>query len=475
MLAATTLGFAVVQLDVSVVNVSLRSIGAQLGGSVTGLQWIVDAYTVAFAALILSAGALGDRLGAKRLFVAGFAVFTIASAGCGLAPSLGVLVAARAVQGIGAAALVPCSLSLLTHGYPDRGERARAVGLWAAGASVALSAGPLVGGVLTAALGWRSIFFVNAPLGVLGILLTWRYAAETSRSKDRRLDVAGQLTGVLALIALAAATVEGGRKGFGDPLVLAGFGVAAAAAAGFVLVEQRHRSPMLPLPLFRSGTFAAFTAIGLVVNTAFYGLIFVLSLYFQRDLHLQVVQTGLAFAPTTVAVGLANVLAARLAAATSTRTVLLTGGVMTAAGSAAMLGANAHSSYPQLVAQLVVIGFGLGLVVPTMTAGILGSVDPQRSGIASGTLNTARQTGSVLGVAVFGSLAAGSLVPGLRIDLAVTAVLAVTISLLALPAGQVALSERRHSDRNVGGGTSGRAGRCVGEAAGSRHCPGRRA
>ena len=184
-LIATSLGFAVVQLDVSVVNVAIRPIGAALGGDISALQWVVSAYTVAFAALILSAGALGDRIGAKRVFIAGFSVFTAASAICGLAPSLAVLIAARALQGAGAALLVPCSLTLLNHTFSEPRERSRAIGRWAVGASAALSAGPLVGGVLTATLGWRAIFFINAPIGLTGILLTARFAPETSRSPER--------------------------------------------------------------------------------------------------------------------------------------------------------------------------------------------------------------------------------------------------------------------------------------------------
>jgi DHA2 family methylenomycin A resistance protein-like MFS transporter len=308
-LLATSLGFAVVQLDVSVVNVAIQPIGADLGGSVAGLQWVVNAYTVAFAALILSAGALGDRVGARRVFAAGFAVFTLASAACGLAPTLPALIAARAVQGSGAAVLVPCSLSLLTHMYPDPAGRARAVGLWAAGAAAALSVGPLVGGLLTAALGWRSVFFVNAPIGLAGILLTYRYAAETSRSRSRGVDLPGQLAAVVALVALAVAVVDGGRDGFGTAPVLLGFGLAGLAAGAFVLVEARRSSPMLPLGLFRSGTFSASTAIGLTMNVAFYGLIFLLSLYFQRARGWSVLATGLAFAPTTAAVLVGNLAA----------------------------------------------------------------------------------------------------------------------------------------------------------------------
>ena len=277
-LVATSLGFGVVQLDVSVVNVAIKPIGAALGGGVGSLQWVVNAYTLAFAALILAAGALGDRVGAKRVFVSGFVVFTVASAACGLAPSLGFLIGARAVQGIGAAVLVPCSLALLRHTFADPAERARAVGLWAAGASVALSAGPLVGGILTETLGWRAIFFINAPIGVAGILITVRWAVETPRAR-------GRLTP--------------------------------------------------PLSLLRSATFSCATA----------------------------------------------------------------------------------------------IGFGLGLVVPSMTSALLGSVHQSRAGVASGTLNTARQTGSVIGVEVYGALiAGGGLVGGLHAALAISVGLALVVA-----------------------------------------------
>ena len=261
-LLATSLGFGVVQLDISVVNVAITPIGADLGGGVAALQWVVNAYTLAFAGLILTAGALGDRIGAKRVFVAGFALFTVASLACGLAPDLGMLVAARAVQGIGAAVLVPCSLTLLNHAYPTARERARAIGLWSAGASTALSAGPLVGGFLTTTLGWRAIFFINAPIGLAGILLTVRHATETSRSAGRGVDLPGQATAVLTLTALAAAMIEGGTRGFTDPLVLAAFAVAALAGAAFLVVEARGARPMLPLTLFRAPSFGPASASG---------------------------------------------------------------------------------------------------------------------------------------------------------------------------------------------------------------------
>jgi DHA2 family methylenomycin A resistance protein-like MFS transporter len=213
-LAAMSLGFVVVQLDVTVVNVAVKSIGGSLGGGVAGLQWVVSAYTIAFAALILTAGAAGDRFGAKRVFCAGFAVFVLASLGCAIAPTLDILIFARVFQGLGAAILVPCSLALLNHAYPEEKERTRAIGIWAAGASVALAAGPVIGGVLIAAIGWRSIFFINVPLGLFGIWLTWRYAEDTAPSKRRALDYLGQAAAIFALADMAAAIIEAGTAGW---------------------------------------------------------------------------------------------------------------------------------------------------------------------------------------------------------------------------------------------------------------------
>src|ERR1700733_9078843 len=202
-LAAMSLGYGVVQLDVTIVNTALDSIGTSLGGGVAELQWVVSAYTIAFAAFILTAGALGDRIGAKRIFIAGFAIFTAASVACALSPNATILIAARAVQGLGAAILVPNSLALLSHAYPDDRARGRAVGIWAAGASLALTAGPLIGGGLIALAGWRWIFFVNLPIGLLGLWLTWRYATETTRSPQRAVDFPGQVAAIAALGCLA--------------------------------------------------------------------------------------------------------------------------------------------------------------------------------------------------------------------------------------------------------------------------------
>ncbi len=431
-LLAMSLGFAVVQLDVSVVNVAIRPIGDALGGGIAALQWIVNAYTIMFAAFILSAGALGDRIGARRVFVAGFALFTAASAACGLAPGLGVLIGARSVQGLAAGVLVPCSLILLNHAYREPEARSRAVGLWAAGAASALSAGPLVGGALIAAVGWRAIFFINVPIGALGIWLTLRHARETPASPEHSVDLPGQAAAVVALAALAAATIEGGRAGWTNPAVLAGYGIAAAALAAFLRIEARRRRPMLPLQLFGNRTFSSAAAIGLALNIAVYGLIFVLSLFFQRAQGRSALATGFAFAPMTGVVMATNVAAGRLARRAGPRAVVVGAALLAAAACAALLPTGQDTPYAALVLQLIAFGASVGLIVPLITSELLGSVDRARSGVASGTLNTMRQTGSVIGVALFGSLVGASgLTGGLHAALAISAGLLAVCAALA--------------------------------------------
>ncbi len=428
-LIAMSLGFAVVQLDVSVVNVAIKSIGTGLGGGVGALQWVVNAYTISFAAFILTAGALGDRIGAKRVFVGGFLVFMVASAGCGLAPDLVVLVGARALQGVGAAVLVPSSLTLLNHAYPDPAGRSRAVGLWLAGASFALSGGPLVGGVLIATVGWRAIFFINVPVALLGIYLTERWADETPQASDRGIDISGQIAAVVALTALVGATIEGGGQGFGAPLVLTGFGLALAAGIVFVWLEARGRSPMLPLRMFGSRVFSVSAAIGLLINVAFYGLIFVLSLLFQREQHLTPLQTGLALAPTMVAVTVANLTAGRLTEHLGPRLTVALAALLMAGSFATLLGVDGATGYGAMVLQIAALGLAGGMIIPVITSELLGSAERSRSGVAAGTLNTLRQTGSAIGVALFGSLIAGAghFIPGFHVALGIGAGLALAI------------------------------------------------
>jgi DHA2 family methylenomycin A resistance protein-like MFS transporter len=406
-LAAMSLGLGVVQLDITIVNTALSSIGTSLGGSVAELQWVATAYTIAFAAFILTAGALGDRVGAKRIFIGGFAIFTLASLACALAPSAMFLIAARSVQGLAAAILVPNSLTLLNHAYTDPKARGRAVGCWAAGASVALTAGPFVGGALIALVGWRSIFLVNLPIGAAGLWLAWRYAEETPRLTQREIDLPGQIAAITALGALAGALIEGGALGWSHPLVIMGFAAAAVIGLLFVWREARAPQPMLPLSLFGHRMFALTALVGLLFNIAFYGLIFVLSLYFQEVSGWSPFATGLAFVPMMGMVLPANLVAAAVSERLGAPQTIALASVITAAGCVALLPMASGTSYWAIGAQLMVLGGGLGLLVPPLTSTLLGSVEKSRSGIAAGVLNATRQTGSVLGVALFGSLVGG--------------------------------------------------------------------
>ncbi len=325
LLAGATLGFLVVMLDVTIVNVALHQIGTSLGSGVAGLQWIVNAYTLVFAALILTAGALGDRLGARRVFIAGFALFGIGSLACGSSPTIAFLIAARAFQGIGAAILVPCSLSLINHAFTSEADRNRAVSIWAAGASAAIAAGPVVGGILIATVGWRSIFFVNVPIAMIGIWLVWRYSRETPRTPNRGIDLPGQILAIVALACLAATMIQGGNLGWTHALVLSGFVVFTVATAAFLVTESRSNSPMLPLQVFRNPTFSAATTIGWIINVAFYGLIFVLSLFFQETQGYSPLRTGLAFLPMTAIILPANLASGLVATHTGARIPMVTG------------------------------------------------------------------------------------------------------------------------------------------------------
>jgi MFS transporter, DHA2 family, methylenomycin A resistance protein len=421
-IAATSFGFALVQLDVSIVNVALARISQSIGSGVVGLQWIIDSYAIVFASLLLAAGALGDRIGARRTYVAGLALFTAASVGCGFAPGTGPLVATRALQGVGAALVVPCSLALLTHACAgDAAARARAVSLWTAAVSVTLAAGPLLGGALVNALGWRSIFLVNIPIGAAGIWWTWRTVAETPQ-RDGALDLPGQLLALLMLFALTGAIIEAGHRGFTTPMA-AGFAAALVCFGGFILREARATDPMLPLGFFRDATFSAATFVGLAINLTLYGMIFVLGLYLQQVLQYSPIEAGVAFLPLPIVLGMANVAAGRIGHRFGWRMPMAMGLLIGAVGYCLLARLGPASGYITLLPGLMMIPLGVGLSVPLMTSALLASVPKERSGVASGVLNTVRQAGGGIGVALFGALMAGHSVGGVRLALLLSAAL----------------------------------------------------
>ncbi len=402
-LAAASLGFVVVLLDVSVVNVALDALRTGFSTDIAGLQWVVNAYTLFFAALLLMAGALGDRFGARAVFVTGFALFTLASLACGLAPTLAILVAARLAQGVGAALLVPNSLSLLAQAFPDKEQRNRAVGWWGAAGGIALAAGPVVGGFLVTHFGWRSVFLINFPVGLVGLTLIIRYSAASPRNEGRSLDLPGQGAAIIALASLATALMDAAHLGWTHPRILVTLIVGILAATGFILIEARSRAPMLPLSLFSNSAFSIASVTGVIVNFAYYGLIFVFSLFFQLEQQLPPQETGIAFLPMTVVLMIANIIASRLINSLGARPLMVFGLLLAATGYLLLLlQVSVSGAYWQLVVPMLMAASGVALIVPTITNVTLSSVDPSRAGIASGVLNTARQVGGMLGVATCG-------------------------------------------------------------------------
>ncbi|WP_411772971.1 MFS transporter [Streptomyces gramineus] len=432
-LLAVCAGYFMVILDVTAINVAVPVIGRQLSASLTGIQWITDGYTLVFAGFLLTGGALGDRLGNRRIFILGVAVFTLSSAACALAVSVPFLVAARLAEGLGAALIVPGSLALLQQAYPGAAARSRAFGLWGSMAGIAAAAGPLLGGLLVATLGWRWVFLVNLPVGAACVLLTLRHVARSPRRADRALDWPAQCAVVAAAALLTAALNEAGRRGWSDPAVLAGAGLAVLAAAAFVVRERLARSPVLPPSLLRSRAMSGGAAIGLLFNFGFYGMVFTASLEFQHQRGLSALGTGLALFPAVAMTMFASVLSGRLARRTGDRPLVVSGMLLAALGLAGWAAAGADPGYPLLIGPMAAAGFGTSFALTGSTATVMGAAPPAYSGAASALFNTARQIGSAAGVALGGSLlaTAGDYGTGLRTGMAVGALAYLTAAGLA--------------------------------------------
>lgn len=433
-LLAVCAGYFMVILDVTIVNVAVPVVGRELSASLTGIQWITDGYTLAFAGLLLTGGALGDRLGNRRVFCTGVVVFTVASAGCGLAQHTGTLIAARLLEGAGAALTVPGSLALLQQAYPSSAERSRAFGLWGSMAGIAASAGPLLGGLIVTTIGWRWVFFINLPIGCACLLLTLRHVAPSPRQSGRSLDWPAQCAVVATVALLTAVLNEAGRRGWTDPLILTGAGLCLVAAAAFVLREHLAAAPVLPLRLLRSRALSGGAVIGLLFNLAFYGMVFTASLYFQQHRGLSALRTGLALFPAVAMTMFASILSGKLARRTGDRPLVVAGMLLGAAGLAGWAAAGADPGYPLLIAPMMAAGFGTSFALTGSTTTVMAAAPQGFSGTASALFNTTRQIGSATGVALGGSLLASTadFTTGLRISMGIGAAAYLTAAVLAL-------------------------------------------
>jgi EmrB/QacA subfamily drug resistance transporter len=393
-----------VMLDSTVVNLALPTIQRELGASMSELQWIVDAFVLALASLLLTGGTLGDMYGRRKAFVFGVALFTLGSVACALAPSTSVLIAARLFQGVGGAMMMPSTLSILTNTFPDARERARAIGIWAGVSGLSLAIGPLVGGWLVDNFGWQSIFWINVPVGLLAIFMALRFVPESSDRAGRGLDLAGQVAAILGLAALTYAFIEANTYGWTSARILTSFIVAAVALTAFIVIEVRGRTPLLQLKFFRDLTFSGANLVGVIVSFGFFSVVFFLSLFLQNVQGYTPTEAGALQLPTTLGVMIAAILSGRIVGRIGSRLPITLGLVLAGVALLFMTGVQPDTPYSAFWYWMLLMGLGIGLIMSPMTSAIMGTVPPARAGMASATSNTMRQVGSVFGIAVLGNI-----------------------------------------------------------------------
>jgi EmrB/QacA subfamily drug resistance transporter len=405
-LAAVSFGLFMIMLDNTIVNVALPSIQSSLHLQISELEWVVTGYALTFGALMLTGGKLADLLGRRLIFVVGLAVFTLSSLACGLADTAGVLIGARVVQGIGAALMNPSTLSIITVTFPPR-QRGTAIGIWAGVSALALAIGPLVGGLITEHINWNWIFFINIPVGVLGILAAFAFIDESrDTSHEQRPDVPGLFTSALGLFALSYGLIEANTYGWTSGRILVAFAVAVVSLAAFILLELHQRLPMLELSLFRNIGFAGANAVMLLVGLAMFGVFFYVSLYVQQVLGYSPTQAGASFLPWTLLIIVLAPQAGRLSDRIGPRPLVGTGMVLLAGSLFWFSSMGVHESFWSLLPGMLLGGFGMSCAMAPVTAAAMSSVRPDKAGVGSAVLNSMRQVGGSLGIAIMGAIVA---------------------------------------------------------------------
>lgn len=405
MLISLLLAAFVINLDATIVNVALPALTRQLHATTTQLQWIVDAYNLVFAALLLSAGNLSDRLGRKRMLIAGLAVFGIASLGGSYANSTSQLIAARGVMGLGAAMAFPATLSLITNIFRERRERAKAIGLWGATTGAAIAMGPIVGGWLLESHSWSSIFVAMTPVAMLGIIMVAMFIAEPKNENRGHVDVGGLVLSALSMATLVFTIIEAPSYGWLGGRSITGFAVALALLGMFVSRERRAESPMLDVALFKNGRFSAASSAVAIAFFTLFGFTFLMTQYFQFTRGYSALSTGVHLLPVAISVAIGSIVGTILAVRLSTKLIVTTG-ILLIAGFYAWVAAvtSPTLSYGIIALQMVVYGLGLGLTSAPATESIMGAVETHKAGVGSAINDTTRLVGGTLGVAVIGSL-----------------------------------------------------------------------
>jgi EmrB/QacA subfamily drug resistance transporter len=395
-------------LDTTIVNVALPSIQGALHASVSGLQWTIDAYTLVIACLLMLSGSLADRFGRRRVFQVGLAVFSLGSLLCSVAPSLGWLLVFRGLQAVGGSMLNPVAMSIIAGTFTDRAGRARAIGLWGSVAGLSLASGPVLGGLLASGIGWRSIFWINVPVGLAAIALTRRFVPESRAGHPRRLDPPGQLAVIVLLGCLTAGIIEGPRRGWGSALIAVLFAVAVLAAIALVVIESRRREPLVDMRYFRSAPFSGAALIGVAALATLGGFLFLNTLYLQDVRGYSALRAGLLTIPMAAMLVLFSVVSGRLVASRGPRLALIASGGLIAAGAILLTGLTAHTSVWYLIVAYLVYGAGAGLVNAPITSTALSGMPRDQAGVAGAIASTCRQTGAAVGVAVTGAIIASS-------------------------------------------------------------------
>jgi len=404
-LAAVSFGLFMIMLDNTVVNVALPSIQRDLDTDLSQLQWIVTGYALTFAALMLVGGKVADAYGRRLIFVIGIAVFTIASLLCGLADSGEMLISARVLQGAGAALMNPATLSIIAATFPPH-QRGTAIGIWAGVSALALAIGPLIGGLITEHLDWSWIFFVNVPIGILGVVASYLFIDESRDETHVRLDLPGLATSAVGLFALTYGLIEANTYGWSSARIVGSFVLAGVTLAAFVVLERRQRDPMLPLELFRSGTYTGANLVVLLVALAMFGVFFFVSLYMQNILGYSAVQAGAAFLPMTILIILVAPVAGKASDRIGSRGLMTAGMIFIAVQLVMFSRLSADASFWDLFPALLIGGVGMSLTMTPSAAAATRSVSVDKAGVGSAVLNSARQVGGTMGIAVMGAIVA---------------------------------------------------------------------
>ncbi len=423
-LVALCLGFFIVIMDVTIVNVALPSIAISLHTTISWLQWIVAAYTLSFAGLLLTAGHLGDQYGEKYLFQCGVGLFAMTSLTCGLSTSALWLTIFRLLQGISAAFIVPTSLALINATYTDHQSRAKAIGIWGAIGGIAAATGPVLGAVLTTLFNWRAVFFVNVPISIICILLTIKYTQVNVRTKKIAFDFTGQLFAIITIAVLAFGLIEAGRLGWLALPVIIALVIFIFASIIFIIIEKNLEQPMLPLTFFKNRYFSFSLLVGLIMNLGFYGELFVLPLYFQHIRDYSVMKTGLALFPLMAMVALSSYLSGKMSSNVEPKWPMLIGlGISTFGFVSLLIITTKAPAYWIFIVPFAMMGFGIAFAMPAATLIIMHAVSKDKKGIASGAFNASRQIGSLVGVALFGTIitTAASFTIGMQLTLIIAA------------------------------------------------------